>query len=131
MEKQAWNNTEWAVETADGEPAVIHPGEVVYIAGPMTGIENWNRAEFNSAENFFTQEGIPVLNPAKLPLGMPEERYMPICLAMVGQADIVALLPGWTTSAGATVESLYAGKQGKRILFMQRITEKGGNGDGE
>ncbi|MBQ1776630.1 MAG: DUF4406 domain-containing protein [Acidaminococcaceae bacterium] len=109
-----WNNREWEILTGDAE--AIRDQTVVYLAGPMTGVPDWNRPAFYSAEEFFRQEGALVLNPARLPIGMPGKAYLPICLAMVEQADVIALLPGWESSEGATIETLYATKQGKPML---------------
>ena len=89
---------------------------VVYIAGPMTGVESYNREAFKAAEKKLKRQGHDVLNPAMLPIGMPDERYMPICIAMVEAADAVYALSGWQKSGGASVEVLYATRQGKVIM---------------
>jgi|SRR5471030_383544 len=82
----------------------------VYIAGPMTGHENFNRDAFNKAAARLTNRGHLVLNPATLPAGLCEAEYMDISFAMVRAADGVLLLPGWKASAGATAEYHYAYK---------------------
>lgn len=93
---------------------------VLYLAGPMTGIYGFNRKKFMEAEESIraTYQTVTVLNPATLPVDLPDDAYMPICLAMLEQADAVALLPGWGTSRGARLEKEYAEKQGKTILFF-------------
>ena len=78
---------------------------VVYIAGPMRGSLDLGRMAFNIAEGCLRARGFAVLNPARLPEDLPAEAYMPICLAMLREADIVALLPGWENSAGAKIEA--------------------------
>lgn len=89
---------------------------VVYIAGKMTGLEDNGRGNFAEAEKDFKERGFTVLNPAVLPDGMPGERYMPICFAMIDQADMVVLLNNWKDSPGATLEREYA-KYQKKMVF--------------
>lgn len=86
----------------------------LYIAGQIKGIRNY-KERFDAAERAAKSYGWAVLNPAKLPKGLPIDSYLPICLAMVNMADAVLLLDGWEQSAGATIERLFAGYQGKRI----------------
>ena len=90
---------------------------IIYIAGPMAGLKNENRPVFAEAAETLRSMGYVVLNPAVLPTGMPRERYMPICLAMLEQADAIYLLRGWEDSRGAAVEYLLAAYQGKEILY--------------
>lgn len=59
-----------------------------------------------------------MINPARLPEDLPPECYMPICLAMVDQADTIALLPGYENSAGAQVEIAYGAQTNKEIIYM-------------
>ena len=94
---------------------------VLYLAGPMTGVKGFNRKRFMDAEKSIleTYMTVTVLNPALLPVDLPEDAYMPICLAMLEQADAVAMLPGWGTSRGARLEKEYAEKQGKTILIYR------------
>lgn len=113
-----WNNTEWEIE--EGDPSLLKSGTTVYLAGPMTGMENYNHTTFFSAAEFLSQEGMLVLNPATLPIGMPEKNYMPICLAMLNEAEIIAMLPGWQTSVGACLEESYAYRQGKGMIFLKK-----------
>lgn len=89
---------------------------IVYIAGPMKGIQDQNWTAFAEAEEMLENLGCIVLNPARLPEGMPDDAYMPICIAMVQQADAVYCLPGWTDSLGATTERQYALYQKKPIF---------------
>lgn len=99
------------------ERVQIHIGKrvVVYIAGPMAGLINKNRDNFDEAEAELKHLGYVVLNPAVLPDGMDYSRYMPICLSMVEQADAVLMLPGWEKSKGASLEHQYAQYQSKLI----------------
>lgn len=98
--------------------------EIVYIAGPMRGLPDLGRAIFNQAEERLKARGYLVLNPARLPVGMPQERYMPICLAMLEAADTVCTLPGWQHSQGARLELDYACMQGKNVMHLPERAEE-------
>lgn len=89
---------------------------IVYIAGPITGRPGYNRNHFETASIELMQKGHVVLNPSSLPEGLPEKAYMPICMAMLEQADAIYLLKGWTDSLGARTEHLYALRQNKKII---------------
>jgi hypothetical protein len=88
----------------------------IYIAGPITGVPDYMRT-FNQAENALLMQGHTVLNPARTLLGLPNEKAMRVCLAMVEIADAVLMLPGWGSSPGANLEGAYAGYTGKTIYF--------------
>ena len=96
---------------------------IVYISGPMTGIQDYNHPAFNEAEKKLAKCGYTVLNPATLPIGLKDEDYMPICLSMLDAADVVALLPGHETSRGSTIEKLYAELMRKPIVTVEWMVE--------
>lgn len=77
---------------------------VIYIAGPMSGLENFNRNNFNMVAAMLKSIGHTVLNPALLPDGLTYEHYMDIGLAMLRGADTIYLLEGWEHSEGAKRE---------------------------
>lgn len=89
---------------------------IVYIAGPMNGLPHGNKPAFMEAQRQLEEMGCIVLNPAMLPDGLPTDAYMPICLAMVQQADALYCLPGWVDSLGAAVERQFALYQHKPIF---------------
>jgi hypothetical protein len=82
----------------------------IYIAGPMSGIEDFNYPAFRAAETQLRALGYDVLNPADIEAenttGEPQpwEWYMRAAIHMVARADAMALLPGWENSTGATLE---------------------------
>jgi hypothetical protein len=82
----------------------------------MTGLPDLGKAKFAAAANRLREEGHIVLNPAELPDGMNADRYMPICLSMVGVADMVFALDNWQDSPGAVIEIKLARYQGKKII---------------
>ena len=92
-------------------------GNVIYISGPMRGLIDYGRQNFRQAEEFLRKRfGYTVLNPAVLPLDLNPESYMPICLAMLREADHIGLLPGWQDSAGANLELRFAQETDKHVI---------------
>lgn len=87
----------------------------IYISGPMTGHDNFNRTAFNKEAERLASHGHIVLNPATLPAGLDERAYMDICFAMLRHADGILMLPGWKASAGASAEYHYAYKMGLSV----------------
>jgi len=79
----------------------------LYVAGPMTGLPDFNRPAFDLAVRKLRGVGFGVLSPAELPAPGPAPRWedwMRAALRLLLDADAVALLPGWQDSRGASVE---------------------------
>ncbi|HHA1195976.1 TPA: DUF4406 domain-containing protein [Enterobacter kobei] len=89
----------------------------VYIAGPMTGYEKFNRPAFNAASETLTSQGHVVLNPATLPDGLSEAQYMDICLAMLRCAEGIYMLNEWEYSVGARAENALAEKLKLEVMY--------------
>ncbi|WP_238158656.1 DUF4406 domain-containing protein [Trabulsiella odontotermitis] len=92
--------------------------KVIFISGPMTGYEDYNRAAFNAAAKELVNQGYTVLNAAVLPDGLEHEQYMQICLAMLQQADAIYILAGWENSVGARREVEHASALGIDMEFQ-------------
>ncbi len=93
----------------------------VYIAGPMTGYEDFNAAAFNQEAERLTNEGHQVLNPAVLPGGLTQPQYMDICFSMIRAAEVVHFLPGWRESEGAVAEYHYAKKIELELICLETV----------
>ena len=83
----------------------------LYVAGPMTGLPDFNYPTFNAAANDLRRVGYDVLNPAEIEAdnptpGTPQawDWYMRHALRMVLLADALAVLPDWHRSRGASLE---------------------------
>lgn len=87
----------------------------IYIAGPMTGIPEYNYPAFHAAAARWRDVGWRVFNPAEHTLPTAEQEasltadeiralYMRKDIAWVMESDAVALLPDWQKSKGARAE---------------------------
>lgn len=88
----------------------------VYIAGPMSGHDDYNYHSFNAIAEELKESGLSVMNPAILPKGFTESQYMDVALAMLKTCDTIYMLPGWEDSLGATVEYHLARKLGMTLI---------------
>lgn len=100
-------------------------GELVYIAGPMTGCKDWNVEAFAECERVLREAGAAmVFNPATRDSIERYERgevsrkeLMGIDLLHLLQSTALVLLPDYASSAGARVEFLVAAECGLRIFY--------------
>ena len=96
---------------------------IIFISGPMRGYPDWNRAAFNEAAEQARNFGFEPLNPAILPITLPDKAYIPICLAMLNICDYLYALPGSDKSTGAAAEQAFARAQGIPILASKKELE--------
>lgn len=91
----------------------------VYIAGPMTGLPDYNYPAFNSAARRMRDFDWNVINPAENHDGnqaLPHEEYMKTDIPQVATADALLVLKGWEASRGASLEVAVADACGLRLL---------------
>lgn len=103
-------------------------GKSIYIAGPMTGMENWNREAFAKAAERLSAEGWTVYDPVEIgelygtqdDIGSDPELLAKVVkaeLGFVARADAIYLLDGWERSIGTKRELLVALGCGLEILI--------------
>ena len=79
----------------------------IYLAGPMTGLPDWNYPAFNAAAAELRALGLVVVNPAENFNGatdLPYGEYIRGNVRKLIECDEVVLLPGWADSRGAKLE---------------------------
>ncbi len=90
---------------------------VLYVAGPMSGLPEFNYPAFNHAAHQLRQAGYPVINPAEdgLPVESPWALHVRLGLTKLMRCDAVAVLPGAENSRGAQLEIATAQALGMRV----------------
>ena len=78
----------------------------IYIAGPMSGLPEFNYPAFNAVAAELRAQGHHVENPAENPIPPCGSwlGYMRMALAQLATCDAVYILPGWRGSRGARIE---------------------------
>ena len=96
---------------------------VVYLSGPMSGHDDHNFPAFDLYARSLRRRGYRVLNPADF--GANPKYSWAECLhrdlMVLGYADVVALLPGWENSAGASLEKHVALALGKKVVGVKEL----------
>ena len=93
----------------------MKPKNMIYIAGPMTGIKFNNRAMFFKAEKYLRSAGWRVISPVRIGAAFGTDgeidadvairaAVMAAELAVIPLCKAIYLLPGWNASAGACGE---------------------------
>jgi len=79
----------------------------VFISGPMTGIDDYNRPLFNEAEKKLREMGYDVFNPAWMQFGDEWDKndIMAIDLMALSRCEAICHLTLWTFSKGAILEN--------------------------
>ena len=95
---------------------MLKESDIVYIAGPMTGLPMLNYFEFYGWSGLIEKEfNCRVLNPARHENGLEYEEYMRRAFLDLECANIIVLLDGYYESRGAIREFDFAMK--RRIDF--------------
>lgn len=105
----------------------------IYVAGPMSGIKDLNFPAFHAETARLRSLGYEVVNPAeintdtvldfndKLMFASHWVRCMRKDIAQLVTCDAVALLPGWETSKGATIEQRLASDLHMFVVVADQI----------
>lgn len=91
----------------------------IYIAGKITGDDNFAEKFRTAAEQIQAKRNCIILNPAELPKGMSQQDYMKLCFAMIDVADEVYFLPDYIDSNGAQLEFNYCLYTRKKYRILQ------------
>jgi hypothetical protein len=103
----------------------------VYLAGPMSGIADWNFPAFHKVAERLRAEGYVVANPADHFGGDTTRRwdeYLKVAVAAVTICDLLAVLPGWQESKGARLEVFTARSLGIPVLDADTLEPVEGTG---
>jgi hypothetical protein len=95
--------------------------ERLYVAGPMSGIEDYNFPAFNEAARLLRAAGYSVENPADTGVreGWEWHDYLRSAIgSRLVRCDGVATLPGWKQSRGALLEVYIAEALGMPVLDL-------------
>lgn len=97
--------------------------EILYIAGPMSGLPDFNYAAFEDARARLKTAGYAVLCPTDVSNDPPGshawEYYMRRTLKQVLDADAIATLPDAATSRGAMTEIMVARQLGMNVRSVE------------
>ena len=112
------------MQSPDLHPIValrINSTRRVYIAGPMTGLPEFNFPLFNSTAALLRAQGWHVENPAEHGLveGATWEDYLRYDIGRLATCSTVYLLPGWENSKGANLEVHIARTLGLTVMLPE------------
>ena len=98
----------------------------LYLAGPMTGLPDYNYPAFHDAARRLRLIGYAVLNPADNPEPPCKSwrGYMRMAIGQLIQCDAVVFLPGWELSAGANVERQLAHQLAMPCMTMENVSPR-------
>lgn len=89
----------------------------LYLAGAISGNPDY-RKQFATAAALLTLQGHEVLNPAENEEQPSWRAYMALSLRQLVEQEGIALLPGWESSKGASLEAHVAEALGMVRMYM-------------
>jgi len=96
----------------------------LYIAGPMTGYDDFNFPAFHAAAAFLRSLDFDVINPAENFDGdqsLGWQTYLREAVKQVSESDGIVLLPGWKASKGARLERHIAIELGLEVTTLDNF----------
>lgn len=114
------------------QPQLTLEDQIVYIAGPMSGYDNFNFDAFDEASHSYKERGCSVINPADLSRNLAigegiDVKELPIremllvdLTHLITRATHVHMLNGWQYSKGAKAEHAIAISLGLTISYQSK-----------
>lgn len=101
----------------------------IYLAGPMTGLPEFNYPAFHAEAARLRQLGYHVENPADHGMiqGFEWADYLRLDMQKLITCEVIALLPGWDKSKGARLEYHVATELGMQVYTASQITGPAGS----
>lgn len=95
----------------------------VYLSGPMTGLPELNFPSFHAQADRLRALGYDVVNPAEInpDASMAWNECMRADIKALVDCDVIALLPGWTTSTGAHLELHISHRIGIQVRMVEEL----------
>jgi nucleoside 2-deoxyribosyltransferase len=101
-----------------------------YLAGPMTGLPDFNYRVFEAEQKKLRSQGLDVVSPHSIDFGETEEKpgslpyqtYIKGGLKLLLTCDAIILMVGWENSKGCLTELTVASACGMMILFYNPVT---------
>lgn len=102
-----------------------------YLAGPMTGLPEFNYPAFREVAAVLRARGVEVMSPTEVsddepPADYSAEKpygyYLRRSLRMLLDCDEVVLLPGWEQSRGARLEREIAEALGMPVTLWELVS---------
>lgn len=110
----------------ESEPVRLagHRAGRVYLAGPMTGLPEFNFPAFNAEAAILRAQGLTVINPAEHGIveGAEWADYLRHDIAGLASCERIHLLRGWENSKGARLEVHIAQQLGMVITRQEGAT---------
>lgn len=93
---------------------------LIYLAGPMSGLPDWNYPAFHAAAAELRATGHEVVNPAEVnpDTTTPWATCLRQCLIELARCEGIAMLPGWDRSKGARLEHHVATELGMPAIYL-------------
>jgi nucleoside 2-deoxyribosyltransferase len=104
----------------------------IYLAGPMSGLPDFNFPAFHAAAKTLREQGHEVFSPAEADLErwgdmetIKKEATYKECLKVdldwiIANAEAIALLPGWEKSKGVAAELALSKALGLKEIYLER-----------
>lgn len=96
----------------------------LYLAGPMSGIDDHNFPKFNRIAGILTRCGWTVLNPADhgVVAKADWEDYLRYDLGLLCTCEAAYFMDGWKNSRGANLEHMVAAQLRMQVYYENGVT---------